>query len=144
MRIALLMFARVYLVLAVLAGVPAGASRAVLCVAPDGHVAIEAGIARCADVAPAAALGAESPAARAVPGDCGDCDDCVDLPVGGPVLSTAQHGATLAPAPLATSSALHVNGSGILALLPAARTNASRAAASRPSFPPSRTTILRN
>jgi hypothetical protein len=82
---------RLYLLLSVLAGVPASASQGVLCLAPHGHVAIEAGVARCVDYATCPADGAfEHVGARGARSTCGDC---VDIPVGTPMLGEGSgHG----------------------------------------------------
>lgn len=130
-----------YLVLSVLAGVPAGASRVVLCVAPNGHVEIEAGSGRCVDAAAPAAGALDASAPRMAPEDC---DDCVDVPLGMPVLSEARgHGPgfgaqaqLVAPAlaPVLASASWNA---------PAPGTSA-HGADTRSAFPPSRTTIFRN
>jgi hypothetical protein len=88
MRSTLLVATRFYLVLAVLAGVPAGANRAVLCVAPNGHVAIEVGEGRCADRAAAVNGTIENTGICTVPDGCGDC---VDLPMGKQILDIARN-----------------------------------------------------
>lgn len=131
---------RCYLVLAVLAGVPAGASRMVLCVAPEGHVAIEVGSGRCVESGPSAGGAFEPAGLRMIPDGC---NDCVDVPVGTPMLSEAngRNGAL--------GSQASVEGPFLSALaldMPAMSMPAPSAprAGSHSAFPPSRTTILRN
>lgn len=130
---------QVYLVLSVLAGVPAGASRMVLCVASNGHVVIEPGGERCAgNTLPI--VEASAPSGPLSMAD--DYRNCVDVPMGIPVLSEARgRGAdsgTVATAALAWSEPV--------ALVPIAaiRAGSVPTAASHAAFSPSRTTILRN
>ena len=130
-----------YLALAVLAGLPAGASRAVLCVAPNGHVAIEAGEGRCGDYAPTSSGDLENNGICTMPDGCGDC---VDLPMGKQTLSSTHHGAPSTSASFAplTLSAISVPNTDLSGTSP--RLVVARGGSSRPPFPPSRTTILRN
>ncbi len=130
-----------YLVLAVLAGVPAGASGTVLCVATDGHIAFEVGDGRCADeVIPAVHVPAQAGLVLAPLG----CDRCIDLPVGRPVLSEARNRSTAA----GTDALIDAPRPAALLIIepPTLSLSASAApeAASHPAAPPSRTTILRN
>jgi len=140
-RSILLNVTRLYLVFTVLAGVPAGASRAVLCVASNGHVAIEAGEGRCGEFAPATSGNIENVGVCSMPDGCGDC---VDLPMGKQVLSSAHHvvpSTNASTAPLALSvDNFHL--SDVVGVSP--RVGLAQVESSRPSFPPSRTTILRN
>lgn len=141
MRSILLHVTRLYLVFTVLAGVPAGAGRAVLCVASNGHVAIEAGEGRCGEFAPTTSGDIENVGICSMPDGCGDC---VDLPMGRQVLRSAHHvvpstNASAAPLTLSVDN-IHLPDVAELShrLVPA------RGESSRPTFPPSRTTILRN
>lgn len=141
MRSILRFMTRPYLVLAVLAGVPAGASRAVLCLAPDGHVAIEVGDTRCVDYASPASGAPEQVGPRIVPDGCGEC---VDVPVGSPVLSEAHGRITVRGSQTALTAPLLA--SVVAAESPAVsmRARSASGAAFHSAFPPSRTTILRN
>lgn len=141
MRSILLHVTHLYLVLAVLAGVPAGASRAVLCVAPNGHVAIEVGEGRCGDYARTASGDIENSGICMTPDGC---SDCVDLPMGKQIVSSAHHlvpstSASLAPLALSVVSIQPADLSGASPRLVVAQVRSSR-----PTFPPSRTTVLRN
>lgn len=141
MRFVLRLTTCAYLVLAVLTGVPAGASRAVLCLGPDGHVAIEMGNGRCAEYAPPGNDAGEPAGTEMLPTCCGEC---VDIPVGTPVLSE-RHGrspAVSSPTELAPPLTLAL----LTSESPDAVTNARSAPGvdSHPAFPPSRSTILRN
>lgn len=132
---------RLYLVFTVLVGVPAGASRAVLCVASNGHVAIEAGEGRCGEFAPATSGNIENVGGCLMPDGCGDC---VDLPMGKQVLRSAHHvvpsaNASIAPLALSVDN-FHL--SDVVGMPP--RVGLAQVESSRPIFPPSRTTILRN
>jgi hypothetical protein len=139
MRSMLRFTTHLYLVLTVLAGVPAGASRFVLCVAPIGHVAIEVGEGRCADYIPSAS--GASTGTRTVPDGCGDC---VDVPMGSQVLSAARY-ATSAAGPERVASSPMLAGSHHAELLAVAyRPALMHGTQTHPSFPPSRSTILRN
>lgn len=130
-----------YLVLAVLAGVPAGASRMVLCLAPNGHVEIEVGRGRCVDFESPCSDAPAQPEPRVVPDGCGEC---VDVPMGTPVLSEARGRGTAVGTE--TSVANPLLSAGPAAQRPAATIHARSAprAAFHSAFPPSRTTILRN
>ena len=129
-----------YLVLSVLAGIPVGSGRAVLCLAPNGHVAIEPGDRSCVGCAVSSSEWPEDTSPRMLPDGCGPC---VDVPVGSPVLNGA-HGRRPA---LAASIALPAPFlSSVLATEPPSVSKRASAspAAFRSSFAPSRTTILRN
>ena len=132
---------QLYLALAVLAGVPAGASRSVLCIAPNGHVAFEMGEGRCADYAPFAGGTLENAGVCTAPDGCGDC---VDVPVGKQVWSSARHGTSVASlrAPQATPAVVAVSDAELFAF--SSPSAVARGTPTRPSFPPTRTTILRN
>ena len=128
------------LVLNLLAGIPAGVDRTVLCVAPNGHVAIEAGTGCC--LAIGSFLGAV-PDSRASQLVCEGRGDCVDVPLGTSVL-TPIHGRGRAPGLLANA------GSSLLSLaLDVGASSVSARAATSPQVPlysihpASRTTILR-
>ncbi len=141
MRSLLLHVTHFYLVLAVLAGVPAGASRAVLCVAPNGHVAIEVGEGRCGDYAATSSGDLENSGVCTTPDGCASC---VDLPMGKQVLSSANHGAPSTNASFA-SLTLDASSAPVADLTRATtRVDVAQVKSSRPAFPPSRTTILRN
>lgn len=131
-----------YLVLAFAAGVPAAPGLSVLCVSPDGHVAIEVGAVRCADRAPAAGVGGfEGAASVLAPVDCGGC---TDIPLGIPVLSRARnHGTTGSPDALVPALALATRA----IVEPSAAELFAASAPAVPNPPASRsskTTILRN
>lgn len=141
MRSVLLYLTHFYLVLAVLAGVPAGACRAVLCVAPNGHVAIEVGEGSCRDYAPTSSGHLENSGICTTPDGCAAC---VDLSMGNQILSSALHrvtGTNTSSASLTqiANSIPHADLSGATA-----RVAVAQIYSSRPTFPPSRTTILRN
>ncbi len=141
MRSILLHLTHLYLVLAVLAGVPAGASTAVLCVAQNGHVAIEAGAGRCGACAPTSSGDTENTGICTMPDGCGDC---VDLPMGKQILGSAHHVvpstiASLTPLALSAVSIHYADHFGA-----SPRLFVGQVESSRPTFPPSRTTILRN
>lgn len=129
-----------YLVLSVLAGLPAVATRSVLCVAPDGHVAIESGVGCCAE-RPAPARGDVQGDTRTA--DSGDCGDCVDIPVGAPVLHQTQ-GRLAASGTLGATVLLSPLMSVMSAATAALRSLRAPDEASHSVFAPSRTTVLRN
>ena len=142
MLAALKFLGRLYLLLSVLAGVPASASRGVLCLAPHGHVAIEAGGTRCVDYATCPANRAcEHVGSRGARNPCGDC---VDIPVGTPMLGEVYgHGSTWRSQTAGTAPLL----AAALAIdSPATSTRAFsvQAAIPRAKCAPSRMTILRN
>lgn len=130
-----------YLVLAVLAGVPAGASRAVLCIGPSGHMAIEDGEAHCGASTRSSSGDVESADDFSVPGGCGDC---VDFPMGKQTLHSAYHLAPSAGASvtLLAAGVQDVHLSDLFIASP--RLALARVESLRLPFPPSRTTILRN
>ena len=132
---------RLYLVLWVLAGVPVGASRTVLCLAPNRHVAIEMGDRRCVEYVPPARRAIERVDTRTVPRGCADC---VDIPVGTPAMSQAR-GQSQALG--AQESLARPFPSAVRAVeLPSASLYAppEPGAGSHSAFPPSRTTVLRS
>lgn len=141
MRSLLYFTARLYLVVSVLAGVPAGASQTVLCLAPNGHVEIEAGNGRCVDYPAPVDESADPSETRIGPNAC---NDCVDLPLGVPVLNEARgRGPDFGSQAEVAAPALTT------VLIPApwipSRTATSAPGApSHSAFAPSRTTILRN
>ena len=130
-----------YLMVTVLAGIPAGASRAVLCVAPNGHLAIEMESGHCVSSVFHVTRTSEDAGPQMTPGCCGDC---VDVPVGTPILSEthgrgrAAGSQTSLPAPF-LSAALYADS-------PAVSLGAHSASGAEPhsAYPPSLTTILRN
>jgi hypothetical protein len=132
-----------YLGLSLLAGMPAGAQRSVICVAPNGHIAIEEGLGRCADHAPDSETSAsvENAGASQTPDGCGDC---VDMPVSSHVSNATHHGTSAAsPEPPAATPAIagHCD---VTTLVCVSTPALSLQAPAHPAFPPSRTTILRN
>jgi hypothetical protein len=138
---ALLGFAtRLYLVLTVLAGLPAGAGRSVLCVAPNGHLAIEVGEGRCADYASSASDEIENAEGCTAPDGCGDC---ADLPIGKQVFSAAHHDMAAARSAL-LASPIPAADAGAELLAGVSRTALIQSTPTHTSFPPSRTTIFRN
>ncbi len=132
---------RLYLVLVVVTCVPTGAGGAVLCVVPNGHMAIEQGPGRCADNSTSATGEDETKGCRNV---ADGCSGCVDVPVRSQVLSTAHRlGSTSVPQSFALSPM--VAGSLDAEFLSASiRSAAMCGNRPLPAFPPSRTTILRN
>lgn len=132
---------RLYLVLTVLAGVPAGAGRAVLCVAPNGHLAIEVGEGRCADYGPSASGELENAEGCTAPDGCGDC---VDLPMSRQVFTAAHHGMSAARPELPLASPILAASQAIELLAEACRLAPVRGVLAHASFPRSRTTIFRN
>ena len=129
-----------YLVLSVVAGVSAGSGRAVLCLASNGHVAIEPGDRSCVGCAVSSSEWPEDMGPRIGLAGCGPC---VDVPVGTPVL-IGRHGRGPILSPSTTLPAPTLS-AGLVAEPPSFWKHAS---ASPPaflsSFAPSRTTILRN
>lgn len=141
MRPILSLMTRLYLALTILSGVPAVVSRAVLCVAPNGHIAIEMGESRCEDYSTPAANAIEGSGIRTAP-DC--CGDCVDVPMVEQVLSAARHG-TLATRPEPPPAFPMLVGDQDTELFAAMyRSPVIHGTPPRASFPPSRTAILRN
>ena len=130
-----------YLTLTVLAGLPAGARQAVLCLAPNGHVAIEGGENRCADNTSIGQDAVELAGPQILPPCCGEC---IDIPIGarllsltrgrGPALNSPSHLA----APLSSVVVAVESPSGLSQAAPALPAD------SHCAFQPSRTTILRN
>ncbi len=123
-----------------LAGLPVRASQAVLCLAPNGHLTIEAGQNVCVQYAPTVNDAVE-PAASQIGSDC--CGECVDIPIAGSALRLRGRGYALSTAlemapPIPTVVAAIQS--------PAALNEAPLAPErdSRSSFAPSRKTILRN
>lgn len=142
MRSTLKFLVRLYLLLSVLAGVPASASQGVLCLAPRGHLAIEAGETRCVDSAAYATSGKFGLVGSRMPPN--GCRDCVDIPVGTPMLGeTHGHGTAPCFQPVVAGPLLAV----VRAADPRA-TSIQAGWANRPAlgaaFPPFRTMILRN
>ncbi len=141
MRTLARLVSHLYLGLALLVGLPAGAHRSVICVAPNGHLAIEVGQGRCADYVPSTSASVENAGVSTAPDGCGDC---IDVPVSAHVLSPNHHGTASAnprpPAPTPLFAGSHdAEPYAVLArLAPVFDTQIP------PSFPPSRTTILRN
>lgn len=140
MRPILLLTSRLYLLLAVLAGVPTGASRTVVCVAPDRHVAIETVEGRCMDDAPTAGGAIGNTAACTMPDDCGDC---ADLPVGEQILSQAHRALQSTDVQSAPPTPVYVRGIDADCFTASANRVAARVAPSPHLAPPSRTTVLR-
>jgi hypothetical protein len=141
MRTLTRLVSHLYLGLALLVGLPAGAHRSVICVAPNGHFAIEVGQGRCADYAPFTSASVENAGVSTTPDGCGDC---IDVPVSAHVLSSNHHGtASASPRPpvatplFAGRHDAEPYGS-LVWLMPVFDSPIP------PSFPPSRTTILRN
>lgn len=137
MRSLLLDSTKLYLMLAVLVGLPLGRGSMVLCIESDGHVAVERGVVACSD----RPVAASEPACAAAEDDC---SDCVDLPMGSTILSA---GRTAVPAP-ALAGVAH----GMTAELQATARHAclmpapiaSSGDRSGPTLSPPRTSILRN
>ena len=130
-----------YLMVAILVGIPASGNRAVLCVAPNGHLTIEMENGHCVGN-PSHLTRSSEDAGPQMTAAC--CGDCVDVPVGTHVLSET-HGRgrgvgpqTSLPAPLLTA-ALYAD-SPAVALGAHSASGAGLPSASAPS----RTTILRN
>ena len=141
MRSILRLTTHLYLVLAVLACVPAGAGQVVLCVAPSGHVAIEVGAGRCVDAPPAAAQASTSDEIVLLPDNC---DDCVDVPVGAHVLRASPRGNST-PSPQVVASHPLAADDRITELFGATRLSTVVHGTLAPeSFAPARTAILRN
>ena len=141
MRSVLHFSTRLYLILVVLTCVPAGAGSAVLCVVPNGHVAIETGKGRCADYSPSARGTMENTGVRTVPDGCGDC---VDVPVGNQALRASRQASPNSGSQPLTLSPMVLGGLGTDSYSVAMRSAAALGTRPLPAFPPSRTTILRN
>ena len=129
-----------YLVLTVIVGVPASAGRPVLCVAPNGHVAIEAEVGCCMGFASRQGIAPDQGGCEVLPEICGDC---VDIPVGIPALTVANGRGRISGLPTYVanpqlSSALSVNSFSALT-----RMTPIPQAALRSPILSSRTTILR-
>ncbi len=131
-----------YFALTFAVGLPAAPGLSVLCVSPDGHVAIEVGAVRCADRASRSAVaGFEGAASVLAPVDCGGC---TDIPIGVPVLNrTRHHGTAGSPDALVSGPALSTN-AGVEPSAAARFVHSAPTAARRPACRPSRTAILRN
>ena len=123
-----------------LVGIPGGAGRSVLCFGPNDHVAIEAGEGRCADNLPSAADAIDDPSDGTLPEDCGDC---VDLPIGKHAMGSLHHGTAAAKVAAPASSAAMASGQAGAFFATDYRSPMAHCSPARPSFPPSRTTILR-
>lgn len=139
MRTLLSRISCLYLAVAMLAGLP-GPGIAVLCVGPDGHVSVEPGVVRCAH--PLAPPADGSVAASHLSTD--DCGPCVDVPMGADDLAARRQstGMLSASGSAAAWTACPVHPMDRVHRLDASP--ACAASASLSSFPPSRTTILRN
>lgn len=143
MRALFLLMSRLYVVLAVLAGVPTGPSQSVLCLAPNRHVAFEAGAGRSADTLPTASGRIGDTGITAVPNDCGNC---VDVPFGTPVLSeafgrgTGSGSQTCLAAPYISAGP----GLGLASATASSPDPPAPESGLHTAFPPSRTTFLRN
>ena len=130
-----------YLAGAVLTGVPFGLGSTVICVASNGHLAIEVGQDRCAECPPGASSSLGNDGVDEASDPCGPC---VDLPMGRSALREARHvlivrgDAASPPMPILWAAtrldASHEAGSVSHSVEPALGA----------SFPPTRTTILRN
>jgi len=126
-----------YLATSILLG--AGPGVVVLCVASDGHLAIEAGGARCVDYSATAQSSAFGFMASA---DC--CGPCVDLPLGSAALREG--------CPIMPGTASVIAAPGLLATVCVSPSAVPSGTAFQPggrarpptAFPPTRTTILRN
>jgi hypothetical protein len=129
------------LLLSALAALPASPGRTVLCVAPDGHLAIESGEGRCADF-PSLPTGTLGNAGLGTEPD--GCGDCVDVPMGQQVLSTVHRASSARVSEGIASAPMVVHARFALPALAPGLETAPAGAPPHPSFPPSRTTILRN
>lgn len=136
----LLFTSRLYLLIAVLAGVPAGTSRIVLCVAPARHLAVEAVAGRCVDNTPTGRIALESTVVCAAPDDC---SKCADLPVGEQILCEADQTPQSASAQSGASTPVCAGGVIANRIGGADNVFAARVSPSRRLAPPHRTTVLR-
>ncbi len=138
MRPILLHVTRFYLALSVLVGVPAGAGRAVLCLAPNSHVAIEVDAGRCADYPQTPRGELEILGMLTLPDGCGDC---VDLPLGTQIVSAAHHRVLASTSSNATPAPCICSVTGGRVMEASVRPTPPRRTGR--AFPPSRSTILR-
>ncbi len=141
MRPAIRHAANLYLSMTILVGVPAGRGAIVLCVAPNGHVAIEAGEGLCTNCSLSMAESTVDPGASVVPERCGPC---VDLPVAAAALRDTRRALPVSASAISAPTLLAMGGA-LMLPAPAARLVLLGGSPSFSTpFPPTQTTILRN
>ena len=130
-----------YLALTVLAGIPMGSGATVLCLGSNGHVAIEQGIRRCADVTtPSGGMVTNSD----VQVDPDGCGSCVDLPLGASAIRAGRQMSSVSTPVVSGQALLSAPSVALCSADLAARQHLGISKGALPASPSTRTPILRN